>query len=204
MIRVVFILFFVSLAAATYQTDRFVDLWLTGDQRGSILYGGEEYIAAARSFDDVYAKGLSFYAAQDFLSATNAFGQLSTVQSLFYLGNSFAHQELLDEAIEAYDEALLQKADFPEAQFNRDWVNGLKELRDAQYEDAGGTGGQLEADEFVFDDKAEDAISEINEQQMSAQGMSDQQIEQLWMRRVQTTPGDFLALKFSYQIGAGQ
>ena len=202
MIRAAFILFILGLSIATYQSNRFVELWLTPDQYGSLLYKNENYIAAARSFDNIHSRGLSYYAAEDFISATNTFKQLDTAAAFFYLGNAYAQQEMLAEAISAYDEALIRQPEFSAAQFNRNWVNGLKELDDAVYEDAGGTGGQLEADEIVFDDRAENAIGEMNEQEMRAQGMSDQQIEQLWMRRVQTTPGDFLALKFSYQAGA--
>ena len=36
-----------------------------------------------------------------------------------------------------------------------------------------------------------------------ARGLSDEQLQEMWMRRVQTTPGDFLALKFAYQLQAG-
>jgi hypothetical protein len=33
-----------------------------------------------------------------------------------------------------------------------------------------------------------------------SQGLTDQQIESIWMRRVQTTPTEFLKIKFSYQL----
>ncbi len=201
MIKIVLTLFSLVLGIAAWQSDRFLDLWLTANQQGSIHYDKQNYIEAARRFDNGYLKGLSFYAAGDFISATTTFSRLDTAEAMFYLGNSYAQQELLAEAILAYEEALTKQAEFPAAQFNLNWVSGLKELEDAVYEDAGGTGGRLEADEFVFDDRAENAIDEINETEMRAQGMSDQEIEQLWMRRVQTTPGDFLSLKFSYQVG---
>lgn len=204
MIKASFIILALVLAITAYQSDRIMDLWLTPNQQGSIQYRNQNYIEAARRFDNPYSTGLAFYAAEDFVNATNAFSRLDTAAAKFYLGNAYAQQELLSEAISAYDQALDLQADFPAALFNRNWVSGLKELDDAVYEDAGGTDGQLEADEIVFDDRAEDAVTEINEAQMRAQGMSDQEIEQLWMRRVQTTPGDFLALKFSYQAGAGQ
>ncbi len=201
MIKIVLTFFSLVLGIAAWQSDRFLDLWLTANQQGSIHYDKQNYIEAARRFDNGYLKGLSFYAAGDFISATTTFSRLDTAEAMFYLGNSYAQQELLAESISAYEEALTKQAEFPAAQFNLNWVIGLKELEDAVYEDAGGTGGRLEADEFVFDDRAENAIDEINETEMRAQGMSDQEIEQLWMRRVQTTPGDFLSLKFSYQAG---
>jgi hypothetical protein len=89
--------------------------------------------------------------------------------------------------------------DFAEAQFNRDWVGGLYELSQREYDDSGGTGGKLGADDFVISDRADNAQQTMTAEEAASQGLSDEQIEQLWMRRVQTTPGDFLAYKFSFQ-----
>ena len=35
------------------------------------------------------------------------------------------------------------------------------------------------------------------------EGLTDAQLEALWMRRVQTTPGEFLRLKFGFQLERG-
>lgn len=66
-------------------------------------------------------------------------------------------------------------------------------------DDAGGTGGKLEADEIVFDDRAKNS-SEVEEIEAGAgERLADQSLQELWLRRVQTSPGDFLRAKFSYQ-----
>jgi Ca-activated chloride channel family protein len=181
----------------------FVDWWLTPDQQGRVLFERGEFAQAAQRFSDPLWKGLAYYASEDFVSAATWFAQVETVYGYFYLGNAMAHQDRLEEALAAYDEALARDPELTAAQFNRDWVQGLYELSQKEYDDHGGTGGQLRADRFVFDDRAKNAEQTMTEAQARSQGLSDQEIESMWMRRVQTTPAQFLEIKFSYQLTQG-
>jgi Ca-activated chloride channel family protein len=178
----------------------FIDWWLTPDQQARVLFERGEYAQAAQRFEDPLWKGLAYYASEDFVSAASWFSRVDTAYGRFYLGNAFAHQDRLQEALAAYDEALALDPTLEEAQFNRDWVQGLYDLSQREYEDVGGTGGQLGADDFVFSDRAKNAEQEMTEAEARSQGLSDEQIESIWMRRVQTTPAEFLEIKFSYQL----
>jgi Ca-activated chloride channel family protein len=178
----------------------FIDWWLTPDQQGRVLFERGEYAQAAQRFSDPLWKGLAYYASEDFVSAATWLAQVETAYGYFYLGNAMAHQDRLEEALAAYDEALARDPEFTEAQFNRDWVQGLYELSQKEYDDHGGTGGQLGADDFVFDDRAKNAEQTMSEAEARHQGLTDDQIESIWMRRVQTTPAQFLEIKFSYQL----
>lgn len=186
-------------APATAHAD-FLDWWLTPDQQGRLHYERGEYAEAAQRFADPVWKGLAYYAAEDFGSAAAVFETLDTPESWLYLGNSRANQERLEEAVVACQRALALQPEFPEASFNLDWVTGMLERQQKQYEDAGGTGGKLAADEIVYDDRAKQAKAEMTAEQARAQGVSDEQLEELWMRRVQTRPADFLREKFSIQL----
>jgi Ca-activated chloride channel family protein len=181
----------------------FVDWWLTPDQQGRALFERGEYAQAAQRFEDPLWKGLAYYASEDFISAATWFAQVETPYGLFYLGNAMAHQDRLEEALAAYDEALSLEPEFAEAAFNREWVQGLYDLSQKEYEDFGGTGGMLGADDFVFDDRAKNAEQTMTEAEARQQGLTDEQIESIWMRRVQTTPAEFLEIKFSYQLTQG-
>jgi len=178
----------------------FIDWWLTPDQQGRVLFERGEYARSAQRFSDPLWKGLAYYASEDFVSAASWFAQVDTAYGRFYLGNALAHQDRLADALAAYDEALALEPGFEQAQFNREWVQGLYELSQKEYEDVGGTGGQLGADDFVFDDRAKNAEQTMSEAEARSQGLTDEQIESIWMRRVQTTPAEFLAIKFSYQL----
>lgn len=178
----------------------FADWWLTPNQQGRLLFDRGEYARAAQRFSDPLWKGLSLYASQDFASAAAYFAQVDSAYANFYLGNAMAQQDKLREALDAYETALTLQPEFEEARFNRQWVQGLYDLSQKEYQDVGGTGGQLAADDFVIDDRAAKSDQTMTTEEVTAQGLSDDQIEAMWMRRVQTTPADFLAHKFAYQV----
>ena len=182
------------LAAAAW-----IDWWLTPDQQGRVHFERGEHERAARAFTNPEWKGLAFYAAGDFVAAAQVFAGIETAAGRFHLGNALAQQERLAEAVAAYREALTLRPDWEPAAFNLQWVQGLLELERQEYEDAGGTGGKLAADDFVFSDRAAGAQQTMTAEEAAAQGLTDAELERMWMRRVQTTPGDFLALKFAYQ-----
>lgn len=179
----------------------FIQLWLTPDQQGRLKYEQEQYQDAARLFVDNRWKALSFFMAGDFSNAAVLFGKFDTPWGYFNQGNALAKMEKLQPAIDAYSRALKLKPEFPEAEFNLGWVTKLLELDTKEYDDAGGTGGKLGADKIVIDERGAKATGEMSMQELQAQqGLSDEAMQEIWMRRVQTTPGDFLRLKFSYQL----
>lgn len=189
----------VMLLASAGARAEIIDWWLTPDQRGRLLFERSEYALAAQRFADPLWKGLSFYAAQDFVSAASYFAQVNTAYGYFYLGNAYAHQGMLRDAVAAYKAALKLHTDFEEARFNLEWVQGLYDLQQREYDDATGTGGKLAADDFVVDDRAAKSEQMMSAEDGTGRGLSDENIEELWMRRVQTTPADFLTFKFAYQ-----
>lgn len=191
-------LFLLSVPALA---DGFADWWLTPDQQGRWHFERGNYQDAARLFERPDWKALSFYKAGDFANAAQLFEKDESAQGLFYLGNALAKQEKLASAVQAYNQALELQPDFPEARFNLDWVKGLLDLDEKEYEDVGGTGGKLGADRMVVSKQGNQAKSEVTTRELQAEkGLSDQEVRDMWMRRVQTTPGDFLAYKFSYQL----
>ena len=178
----------------------FIGLWMTADQQGRYYYQRNEFTKAANTFENSMWKGLSYYAAQDFISAAATFSKIDSPHANFYLANSLEHEGKLQDAVDTYQKVLNADPNTKEATFNLDWVQGILELEQKQYDDVGGTGGKLKADKFVFDDKAKQAKESMTVQQAQIQGLNDQQLEEMWMRRVQTTPGDFLQFKFYYQL----
>jgi Ca-activated chloride channel family protein len=176
------------------------DAFLTPDQQGRAAYERGETALAAQRFENPRWKAQATYASGDFPTAAVLFGALGGPEGAFGRGNALAHAGSLKEALDAYDEALSMRPDFPEATANRRWVEGLYELSQKEYDDAGGTGGKLGADGIVFDDRAAKAKGTMTSAEAAAQGLSDAELEAIWMRRVQTTPGDFLRLKFASEL----
>lgn len=178
----------------------FVGLWLTPDQQGRWAFNRGEYQQAARLFEDPEWKAVSFYQSGDFANAAALFETFDTAWGQFNLANSYAKMENLEPAMAAYERTLEIDPEYPGAQFNLDYVTGLWETDNKEYEDAGGTDGQLKADRTIESERGNQAKSEVTAQQLQGEGLTEQQVQDLWMRRVQTTPGDFLKLKFSYQL----
>ena len=187
-------------AAGCAPGEGFLAWWLTPDQQGRYWLARGEPARAARWFADPLWRGIAAYRAEDFASAAAAFARVEGAGGRLRLGNALAHQERLHEAAAAYREALALEPGLGEARFNLEWVEGLIELAEREYEDFGGTGGKLEADRFVFDERGAQGSDTMTTEQARAQGLSDAQLRELWMRRVATTPGDFLRLKFARQL----
>ena len=106
-----------------------------------------------------------------------------------------------DAAIAAYQNALGKRPDWLEAEQNLQIATLRKQALAPPEDDFGGTGGQLEADEYVFDDTGR-VNKSSSEQVIDAadQQLSEDAMRAMWLRKVETRPADFLAARFNYQL----
>ena len=177
-----------------------VNMWLTADQQGERLMSEKKYAEAAERFEDPMRQGVAFFRNGQFDEAAGAFSRVDDAESAFNRGNALVMLVKYDNAIDSYRRALQFNPDWKEAQENLALAQARRELLEPPEDDAGGTGGQLGADEIVFDDRAKNS-SETQEVQVGAgEAMSDESLRELWLQRVQTKPADFLRIKFSYQL----
>jgi len=168
---------------------------LTPDQRGDRLMRRGEFIEAAEQYQDPMRIGAAWYRAGEFKEAANAFGRARTPEARFNLANALVMQGVYEGAVEVYDSALAGRPGWPEAQGNRE----IARLRAERSKTEGGemTGGMLEADEIVFSSGKKDGGAEQTTDE--GEPLSDQALQELWLRRIQTRPADFLKAKFAYQ-----
>jgi len=176
----------------------FVDYWLTPDQQGQRLENRRDHAAAAGRYLDPLRRGTAFYRAKDFESAAALFATVDSAEAAYNRGNALVMLGRYPEAMESYDRALAARPDWPEAGANRE----LARLRQARREAGGpgeGTGGKLGADEVVFGDEPDTGAGD----QVQTEGgdtLGAAEAEALWMRRLQTSPADFLRARFSHQL----
>jgi Ca-activated chloride channel family protein len=177
------------------------DLWLTRDQQAQRLFDAGEYAEAAGRFAEPMRVGMAWYRAGDFERAAAAFGRLTSAEAHFNRGNALLLQGAYDEAVTAYDQALAQRPGWASATENRQLALARKERLAPPEDDAGGTGGRLEADEILFDTtgRTDRAQGEQTAEEPGA-GLTDAQLRDLWLRRVETRPADFLRARFARQI----
>jgi Ca-activated chloride channel family protein len=179
---------------------RFVDLWLTQDQQGQRAFDQGDYTEAARRFEDPMHKGTALYLGEDFASALAEFAKVDTARGWFNRGNCLAHLERYEEAIEAYTRALEMRPDYPAATANIEYLQPFLPL-EFEGGETGAVGRDAAADEVVFDAEQErldqEGIDTVVEGEQ--QVVSDQQLAEIWLRQVDTSPTSFLRYKFAYQ-----
>ncbi len=180
------------------------DFWFSADQRGDRLLAQRQYQAAQRVYQDPWRLGVAQYRNGDFEQAAATFARVPGASGAFDRGNAQFMQGDYPAAIDSYQRALEARPGWREAQDNI----ALARARQALLDNAGANREQESAgahtpDETVFDQKGDDGKSQPPSD-MNQQSLSDEALRASWLRRVQTTPGDFLRAKFAYQAAHQQ
>ena len=173
-------------------------LWETPDQRGQRLEELGEFQDAAEHYADPMRSGVALFRDARFEAAAAQFMRVSSAEGNFNQGNSLLMAGNYTDAITAYEQSLLRKPDWADALTNLE----IARLRAQRTELVGGdmTGGQMGADDFVFDSGPSNFDEGFDEVVEGGEPMSDMELQALWLRRVQTKPSDFLRAKFAYQV----
>jgi len=184
--------------AHAQDTAWFRNLWLTPDQQGRLAFDRGDYAAAAKLFADPMWRGIAAYRAYDFLEAATAFRELDTIEGKFALGNAEAQNHAYEKAIKAYDEVLKAQPQNSAARANRAIVvAALKAQEDKRRKEE-------QDDSAPPDEKADEMRVDPDQKsgkriQVTPQDVTTAGAAEAWMREVQTTPADFLKLRFAIQ-----
>jgi len=177
----------------------FASLWLTADQRGRLAFEEKDYARAVELFEDSRWLGTAHFSAGQYLEAAEAFALSADALGFFNRGVALIRGREYAQAIASFELAVEEAPDWPEAhsilelsRYLLDYIEGARE--------ESGTGGKLEADEYVYDasaDRGETAVirdgSEIR-----------QQSAEKWMRSVDTETSEFLMLRFGLEASRSQ
>jgi Ca-activated chloride channel family protein len=178
----------------------FMNLLLTPDQQGRYYFEKGKYEEAAKRFEAPLWKGISYYANENFEAAINEFVKVDTFEGYFNLGNAYAHSKNYEQAVKSYDTALKLSPDYHEARINRGIVQTLIEKKKKEEDEQEQQGDpSFEADEIKFDEKGKKGKKGEIEQSM----FTEEQIAEMWMRNIRTSPADFLKMKFEIQVPEG-
>jgi Ca-activated chloride channel family protein len=194
-----FILLLVQAPSAS--AFEWADLWFTPDQQGQRLMDKGEYLQAAEKFKTPEQIGVALFMAGDFESAASVLGRAGSAEAHYNRGNASIMLGQYDAAIEAYQKALSKRPDWPEAEQNLQIAILRKQALAPPDDDYGGTGGELEADELVFDQSGR--VNKSSSEQVidaAEQQQGEDAMRAMWLRKVETRPADFLAVRFNYQL----
>lgn len=170
-------------------------LWFTPDHQGRRHFQRGEFVEAAQAFRDPLWQGTAWYRAGEFEKAARAFARRDSAEAHYNQGDAWLMRGDYAAAMASYDRALEKRPDWKEAAENR----ALAEARAKMVEQTGGEMGdqKIGADKIVFDKKAKNEGQDT--EVAGGKALSDQEMQALWLRRVQTRPADFLRAKFAYQ-----
>lgn len=200
---IVLVMALVMLPLALFKPQSFLDLWMTRDQQGQLLFYRGKYDEASQRFISTRWQAYSFYGAEQFDSAALLFSQYSDVDNLLAHANALAHASRYIEARDAYLMLLQQHPEFLAAKKNLSIVQGIIDdiNRMSESQKPEGNSQALEDEPVRADgaDKQEARVQEV-EQLTSDQLLLDPELNEMWMRQVQKDPARFLALKFQAQL----
>ena len=179
-------------------TVRNPDFWRTADERGEALSRARDFDAATKAYTDPWRIAVAQYRAGNFEAAAKTFARVPGAPGAFDAGNAWLMHGKYEEAIAAYDRALGFRPGWKEAEDNR----ALAAARRDKLATAGEHRDEEEPpdekpDDIVFDQKGGNARKPPD--LAGGQPLSDEALQATWLRRVQTTPADFLKAKFAYE-----
>ncbi|MFZ2168927.1 MAG: VWA domain-containing protein [Methylococcaceae bacterium] len=108
------------------------DLWLTKDQRAQQAYKNNQFEQAAKLFENPDWKAAAHYKAGKYDKALESLKKNQSALSTYNQGNALAQSGQLEQAIKAYEKALMLNPDDNDAKFNKELVE--KELEKQKQE----------------------------------------------------------------------
>ncbi|MEF1227896.1 VWA domain-containing protein [Vibrio fortis] len=180
---------------------------------GVLVTGSQEYLEAAKHFQDPLRKGVAYYYAREFKLAHSAFLQTKTDLGVYYSATALARQR---EYLAARDllKSLLEKPDLDnelaeKVEHNLAVFNGIvEEVNRMSESQAGTTDGPEESFELdedkprTGDGAEEETVAELmlKETLNANEILGSQELADKWLKRVEADPKYFLKAKFQIQL----
>jgi len=146
------------------------DLWQTQDQQAQHAFSNDEFERAAEQFQSPQWQAASDYKAGNYQQAADTLATLNTAEAHYNRANALTKLNQLQQAVEAYQDALELDPAHQDAQFNKDMVEkALKQQQQNQQSDQEKQQGEQQQPQN------QDSQSEQNQSDDKQQGDEPQQ-----------------------------
>ncbi|MDD2760387.1 MAG: VWA domain-containing protein [Methylomonas sp.] len=145
-------------------------LWQTQDQRGQQAFEQQQYQQAAEQFNDPAWRAAAQYKAGQYQEAAETLKDVQSVDGQYNRGNALAKVGRLQEALEAYQQALKQNPNHADALYNKELVEKQLQQQKPQQNDPKNQQGE--------DNQSSEQSAENQDQQDHQSGQSEQKKQQ--------------------------
>ncbi len=150
------------------------DLWRTPDQRGRQAFEQQQFEQAAEQFNNPDWRAAAQYRAGQYQQAAETLKDSQTTDGYYNRGNALAKVGQLQEALQAYQQALKLDPNHADAKHNKELIE--KQLQDQQKQQGS---GQQSSEQPSKDQKQQDKPSEqADSRQQNQQGEQAQKNKQ--------------------------
>jgi Ca-activated chloride channel family protein len=173
------------------------NFWSSPDERGDHLMTQHRYAQAARTYADPLRIGIAQYRDGEFEAAAKTFARVPGATGAYNAGNAWLMHGQYDTAIASYDKALGFKPGWQQALDNKQLAIARRDsmtISDKEREQE--STEAYDPDKIVTDEKGGQTQ---DPDQRPMEGQKDASLQETWLRRVKTTPGQFLRAKFAWQ-----
>ncbi|MDQ7005281.1 MAG: VWA domain-containing protein [Ghiorsea sp.] len=157
------------------------DLWQTTEQQAQQLMQQKDYANAYKTFENPAWKAAAAYRNHDYQAAIDAFQNIKqpNADDWYNHGNALAHAGKLDEAMNAYDEALKRNPNHADAKANKALLEKLKKEQKQKQDKDGGKEKEKNKGEHQDSNQSKDGKGkDDSKQDDSQQGNQGQQGKQ--------------------------
>lgn len=193
------------------QEFEFIDLWLTPDQQGQILFEKQQYADAAARFKSNSWKAYSYYLAGEYQLAQNYFLREDTLANKFAAGAALAQQREYVAARNVYQSIYKEDPSFPGAQENMLLMQKIIDDIEQFTESQSGNSEKQSSRELGNKPQTSDGQDVTVEREQLIEDkltfdelINDKQANEKWMRRVEGKLDQFLTVKFYLQLEEGK
>ena len=156
------------------------DLWTPAEQQAQQYFNQGDYQQATKKFADPAWKASAYYKAGDYKKAIEYYDQLDTADAWYNKGNALAKSGQLEQASQAYAQALKHQADLTDARDNKKLVDDLLKQQQADKQKKGDNskdqkGQQSEDSQDQEGQQSEDSQDQKGQQSEDSQDQKGQQ-----------------------------